>query len=464
MAGCVTQPAAQPPGHSSFVRTALDEYVSAPDPHYEYELLKTVDSEDHTTFIIRMVSQKWLTEAEVNQPIWWHWLVIVRPKNVDTHKGLLIIGGGDNDDEMPGKADRLTTGLAVATGSIVSQLYMVPNQPLKFSGERIQRYEDAIIAYTWDKFLRTQDEKWPARLPMTKSAVRAMDTIADFTASEEGGGVGVEEFVVTGGSKRGWVTWMTAAVDNRVVAIMPVVIDMLNIVPSFKHHYEVYGRYARAIADYERSNIMVRQDTPEYRSLMEIVEPYEYRDRLALPKYLVNAAGDQFFIPDSWQFYWDELDGEKYMRYIPNADHGLGGSDYAASAVAWYHAIVHNVPRPRFAWRVEDDGTINVQTLDEPLEVRLWSATNPDARNFQKRTIGNAWTSTVVSAREGGLYTAKVSPPTKGWTAYFLELTYTSGTTAPFKFTTGVKVLPDVKPFTYRPPTKAEIQKQLADN
>lgn len=464
LTGCASQNELLRSSYAGYTQTALDKYVHAPDPNYRYDLVKTDDNDGYTTYIIRMVSQKWLTEAEVDRPIWWHWLVIVRPDKVDTHKGLLIIGGGNNDGEMPDGANRLTTGLAIETGSIVSQLYMVPNQPLKFNGESILRYEDALIAYTWDKYMRTQDDRWPARLPMTKSAVRAMDTITDFTASDEGGGVAVEEFIVTGGSKRGWATWTTAAVDNRVVAIMPVVIDMLNITPSFKHHYEVYGRYARAIADYQRSNIMVRQSTPEFRSLMEIVEPYEYRERLALPKYIVNSAGDQFFIPDSWQFYWNDLDGEKYLRYIPNTDHGLSGSDYAASALAWYHAIVHNVPRPRFAWRVEEDGTIRVHTLDKPTEVRLWSATNPDARNFQKRTIGEAWTSVTLEEEERGVYVGRVSPPETGWTAFFVELTFPSGTSAPFKFTTGTKVVPDVKPFTYRPPSEAEIQEQLATN
>ena len=42
-----------------------------------------------------------------------------------------------------------------------------------------------------------------------------------------------------------------------------------------------------------------------------------------MPKLLVNAAGDQFFIPTSSQFYFDELPGEKYLRYVPNADHNV---------------------------------------------------------------------------------------------------------------------------------------------
>ena len=57
---------------------------------------------------------------------------------------------------------------------------MVPNQPLVFADDPgNQRNEDAIIAYTFDKFLKTQDPTWPLLLPMAKSAVRAMDTIQD---------------------------------------------------------------------------------------------------------------------------------------------------------------------------------------------------------------------------------------------------------------------------------------------
>jgi PhoPQ-activated pathogenicity-related protein len=85
------------------------------------------------------------------------------------------------------------------------------------------REEDELITYTWDKFMKTGDETWPARLPMTKSAVRAMDTITLFLGSEEGGGLPIDSFYVAGGSKRGWTTWTTAAVDPRVIAISPIV-------------------------------------------------------------------------------------------------------------------------------------------------------------------------------------------------------------------------------------------------
>ena len=89
----------------------------------------------------------------------------------------MFISGGGNDGEPPDKADRMMAQIAKGSKSVVTELKMVPNQPLVFDGETHGRKEDSLIAYTWDKFLRTGDAKWPARLPMTKSAVRAMDTV-----------------------------------------------------------------------------------------------------------------------------------------------------------------------------------------------------------------------------------------------------------------------------------------------
>jgi PhoPQ-activated pathogenicity-related protein len=54
----------------------------------------------------------------------------------------------------------------------------------------------------------------------------------------------------------------------------------------------------------------------------------------------------------------------------------------------------------------------------------------------------------------GGLYLARVDKPEKGWTAFFAEVTYGNGTGAPFKFTTQVRVIPEVKPFKYEAPVR----------
>ena len=75
-----------------------------------------------------------------------------------------------------------------------------------------------------------------------------------------------------------------------------------------------------------------------------------------MPKFILNASGDQFFLPDSSQFYFDGLPGEKHLRYVPNADHSLSKSDALESIHAFYAAIVTGTPRPGMKWSFERDG------------------------------------------------------------------------------------------------------------
>ena len=432
--------------------TALDDYVAAPDPAYHYELIKTIPGPGFTQYVIDMTSQTWLTPKEVDRPVWQHWLRIVKPDKVEHKTGLLLIGGGSNGGDPPSEVDARLAGIAMETKSVVTELSMVPNQALRFVGDGEARKEDSLIAFGWDKHLRGGRDEWLARLPMTKSAVRAMDTVTEVMQRDDLGNVAVERFVVAGGSKRGWTTWTTGAVDKRVEAIVPIVIDMLNVIPSFDHHYRVYGFFAPAVGDYDSMGIMDWQNTPEYKRLVKITEPYEYRERLTMPKFLINASGDQFFVPDSGQFYWDDLMGEKHVRYVPNAGHSLKGSDAVESLVAFYHAILTKKPRPEFDWKISQDGTITVSVVDKPLKVKTWSATNPDARDFRVDTLGPVWKSAELKAGADGNYVAMLAKPAKGYSAFFVELTYPGVGRYPMKYTTQVKVIPDVYPFqSYQP-------------
>jgi PhoPQ-activated pathogenicity-related protein len=430
-------------------QTALDRYVKTPDPAYRYSLASTVTGTGYTASILSMTSQTWLTPGEVDRTEWTHWLTVIRPTTVKHPIALLFVTGGYNDGKpLPGP-NPLLADIAVTTESVVAELRMVPNQLLTFADETLPRREDAVIAYTWDKFLRTGNDKWPLRLPMTKAAVRAMDTVTDFCAKPEQGGQRIERFVVSGASKRGWTTWTTAAVDPRVVAIAPMVIDSLNVEASFFHHWRAYGFWAPAVKDYDDLHIMKWLGGPQFAALMAIEDPYVYRERFTMPKYLINASGDQFFLPDSWQFYFHDLPGEKYLRYVPNTDHSLRNSDADEGLGGYFSQIVTNTPRPQFTWAIDKAGTIRVQTKTAPSSVTLWRATNPAARDFRLESIGPAYQKTALTESEPGKgsYVVTTTRPEKGWTASFVELRFPSGTRYPLVFTTGVTVTPDTLPF-----------------
>jgi PhoPQ-activated pathogenicity-related protein len=275
--------------------------------------------------------------------------------------------------------------------------------------------------------------------------------VTAFAATAPGGSKPVNRFVVSGASKRGWTAWTTAATDHRVIAVVPAVIDMLNVERSFEHHWRAYGAWSDAVNDYVQHGIMDWLGTPQFRALMRIEEPYEYRDRLTMPKYLVNASGDQFFLPDSSRFYFDDLKGEKLLRYVPNTSHSLDKSDALESLQAFYASIVKSTPRPRFTWTFERDGSIKVVTKDLPESVQLWQAVNPAARNFRHDVIGPAYRSTRLTPSGPNTYVARVPAPPAGWTAFFVELTFASGGRYPLKATTAVRVLPDTLPFAAPP-------------
>ena len=83
--------------------------------------------------------------------------------------------------------------------------------------------------------------------------------------------------------------------------------------------------------------------TPMEHNLLQIVDPYEYRQRFTMPKYLVNAAGDQFFHPASSRFYFDDLPGPKYLWYVANASHALDERflEVFGSGFAWASNVIN---------------------------------------------------------------------------------------------------------------------------
>ncbi len=432
--------------HNLPEKTALDDYIAKPDSTYSWKIVSESEKDGMKTVVIDMTSQTWRRADEVNRTRWQHWLILTFPAGTKSETGFLFISGGSNGGQPPTRADDRVSAIARATRTVVAELKMVPNQPLIFHGDGIGRVEDDLVAYTWDMFLKTGDPTWPARNPMVKSAVRAMDTITAATRSLEGVGE-VKRFVVAGGSKRGWTTWLTGAVDNRVVAIIPIVIDVVNVNANTHHHFSVYGFWAPAVGDYVEHGITTRLSHPRMRELLQLVDPWFYRHRLTMPKLILNAAGDQFFPPDSCQYYFDGLKGPKYLRYVPNTDHSLKRSDAVETLIAWYSLVLSGRKIPEFTWEHRNDGALVVKSRQRPAKVLLWQASNPDARDFRLETLGPQYRSMELTAEPDGSYVARLTAPEKGWTASFVELTYDVGLPVPLKLTTSVHITPDTKPY-----------------
>jgi PhoPQ-activated pathogenicity-related protein len=432
--------------------TGLDNYVSAPDSSYKYSLNSTLTGPGFTDYVIDLTSQTWRSPSEVDKTLWKHWLQIIVPTVVTRTTAVLEITGGSNLSSAPTTPDGFGLSTATTLGAVAVVLPDVPSEPLTFAGETSARTEDQIIAYTFNQFLNGGDQNWPLLLPMVKSAVRAMDTAQSFVASQFSGTIQIKDFIVTGASKRGWTTWLTPAVDSRVRAIVPFVFDVLNSSLQLPHHKDTYvgvtqdivGGYSYAIQDYTNFHVFDRLNTPQGQALLHIVDPYQYLGRPSynIPKYLVDSSGDQFFVPDSAQFYFHNLPGQNYIRYVPNTGHGLNG-DAGTGAINFEQVLLDGASLPNFSWNVADSGTtINLMTVDTPTSVTMWQAVNPNSRDFRIETFGPNWTSSPLTDQGGGLYVAHVTAPaTRGAIGFFIQMVYTVDG-VPLTFTTQISTVP----------------------
>jgi PhoPQ-activated pathogenicity-related protein len=221
--------------------------------------------------VLNFTSQRWLTDAEFKdtsaaKSTWSHQLIVAAPPNPKklASTGWLWITGGHNPDNSPVSPSdsevAVACSLALSANTVGAVLHQVPNQPVQFAHDiphssqnypNETRTEDGIISYTWNHFCfnDSSSPEWLLRLPMTKAVSRAMDVL-------QGQHPQLHSFVVGGASKRGWTTWTTGLVEKRTKAIVPVVMDLLNLANGTDNHYRSLGGYTFEFADYLEAGVV----------------------------------------------------------------------------------------------------------------------------------------------------------------------------------------------------------------
>ena len=400
-------------GIADEIPDGLRKYVARPEAVYRWELKGKIERSTSTVFDLHLVSQDW------QGIVWEHQLQVYQPAGAKPNATMLLWnqGGRANEGTIAFGMD-----LAQKIGAPVAFLYGIPKQPL-FDGKT----EDRLIAETFVRYLETKDENWPLLFPMVKSLVKAMDALQEFSDRELK--LRVKSFIVTGASKRGWTTWLTAASDSRVKAIAPMVIDTLNMKAQGPYQLKSFGKYSDQIHDYTERGLVPTPETPEAQRLWAMVDPWIYRERLKLPKLIINGANDPYWTTDGLNLYWDDLPGDKWVIYVPNAGHNLeqrtenGGKDRSRAVNALAAFAKHQTrdnPMPRVSWKHDDDGNkarLTVESDHAPKAARLWIA-SAATRDF--RLI--AWKEQSLTA--GKSIVGNVAPPTTGCSAFFAELDF----------------------------------------
>jgi PhoPQ-activated pathogenicity-related protein len=261
---------------------------------------------------------------------------------------------------------------------------------------------------------------------MVKSLTKAMDAIQEFAQKEWN--ITVRYFVVTGGSKRGWTTWLTAAVDARVKAIAPMVIDTLNMQAQLPHQLKSYGRYSEMIDDYVKRDLVPMPKTDRAIKLWSMVDPWIYRDKLTMPTMIINGANDPYWTVDALNLYWDDLKSPRWVCYVPNAGHNLqqGPADLMRLRAmntfgAFARHQIHGVKMPTLTWKHDDDQgkpRLSVTCDVAPKKARLWVA-DSEKRDFRK----SEWKEHAAKI-DGKQVVGTIETPNGGNRVFYGEMEY----------------------------------------
>jgi PhoPQ-activated pathogenicity-related protein len=182
--------------------------------------------------------------------------------------------------------------------------------------------------------------------------------------------------------------------------MIPVAIDILNVQKNINHICNSYiNDCPAALKDYKEVGITERINSDPFVQLMKIEDPFSYIDlpnyknQAAIPKYIINNSGDDFYSPDSSRFYFDQLKGDSnYIRYFPKSMHYYAGnpiSDYlnnikllndAVSNYFYFH--INNMALPVVDWQKSVE-KISVNSSLKPEKVTLWTAQNSAERDFR---------------------------------------------------------------------------------
>jgi len=405
--------------------TELFDYVERADDAYRYTILSEAELGRGRMVDLELTSQVW------KGLVWKHRLLVFIPDEPTAPDMTLLTIGADFSNP-----EDYYTGLGElsmeSAGITCAFLFDVPNQPL-FDG----KVEDEIIAYTLVQYLDTGEADWPLLLPMTRSVVRAMDAIQALMHAK--GRFAPERFVTTGMSKRGWTTWLSAIVDKRVAGIIPMVYDNLNLFAQLPHQTEVWTEYSEQISDYTDYNLPDRMQTPEGFHLAQIIDPYTYRERLSLPKLIMNGANDRYWATDALNLYWDGLDGPKHVLYVPNGRHGLNDPQRVwSAALAFVQAVAAKTSLPSLQWEYHETVSelqLTVQTETPVAAARLWFAYS-DSLDF-RNSVWDPVPMTVTPAQ----CALTLALPEDGCLAVFGEIDFAATANSTYSLSTQVHIV-----------------------
>jgi PhoPQ-activated pathogenicity-related protein len=215
---------------------------------------------------------------------------------------------------------------------------------------------------------------------------------------------------------------------------------MLNMSVQMRHQLDTYGTYSQEIEDYTRLGLQDQMDTETGQRVRSIVDPFSYRERLVLPKLIMLGTNDAYWTLDALNNYWSELQGPKYILYVPNNGHGLKDlGRVTGSLIALHDHVTKGTPLPELRWDFSKQSDtkrmrLTIHSDMAPKTVQAWIASSA-TKDFRQ----SEWTSVTCEESDGD-FRHDLEIPARGYVAMFGEAVY-NGRDVPYYLSTNVRIL-----------------------
>ncbi|MBW4540225.1 MAG: PhoPQ-activated pathogenicity-related family protein [Myxacorys chilensis ATA2-1-KO14] len=332
---------------------------------------------------VKITSQRWKGMD------WVHELQLFKPSTYSSSQsqGLLFLSGGaqggdathrNEDARFEGELT-LFAIIAQETSSIVGVVSHTLCQPM-FGGLG----ENELISHSFSQFLASGRPDWPVLLPMVGAVRRAMDVtqrLATDTWAAK-----VEQFTLAGFSKRGWAAWLTAAVDERVNAIAPIMMDFFDLPRQITCQRSVWGSLSPALQPFETLDIPNRLQTSRGQQLLDMVDVVRWTTYYNVARAIISATNDEYCPVQASNLYIEQIPGRSYRSMIPNTSHGsLAYVEILGIVGALHRQVALGEVMPNLtgkAW-IEDGALCIMMTSNAAPIFKLWIAHAPslDLRN-----------------------------------------------------------------------------------
>lgn len=353
-------------------------------------------SESGSSFARQLV-----VESQVWKGIpWQHHVTVVGLEHPGDFLFLEVTGGDANPVDIE-RARMVSERLKCA----VAVLFNIPNQPIW------ELTEDDLIAHTFVEAIDSDDETWPLLFPMVQSVIGTLDVLEKLLGHPF-------RTLVTGASKRGWTSWLAGASgDPRIVAIMPRVIEMLNVPDQLAGQLQEWGHYSPMLEPYTSRGLMERVKTEQGRRLALEVDPFTHRELISVPTYIVAGSNDPYWTVDAARHYLSSLNHEAHLLVIPNEGHNMGDrSSELHGSLEFAGKLMRNEPRQHLDWNVQGN---KVTLSASEGHVDWYVASGPDA-HFEEAF----WTKIADHGSE------ITCGPGSNWSAVLGQVTWEDGFTA----------------------------------